>query len=94
MQVDIIGGGLSAIATALSLKKYDPSINVIIHEKHEEIGYNTDARRCGEAHHIEQVWKQWTPDNDSINSEISKGITYIGKTTITASIPSSFATAF
>lgn len=91
MQVDIIGGGLSGLATALSLKKHDKDIDVIVHEKHKQIGFNIDARRCGEAHHVEQQWKHWTPEKDSICSEIRTGITVIGKKTITVTIQPSSA---
>lgn len=91
MQVDIIGGGLSGLATAISLKKHDKDIEVIVHEKHKEIGFNTDARRCGEAHHLEEQWKQWMPEKETICSEIRTGITIIGKKTMTVTIPPSSA---
>ena len=86
MQVDIVGGGLSGLATALSLKQCNKDIHVIIHEKHRKIGFNTDARRCGEAHHVEKGWKQWTPGTDEICSGISTGITNIGSKKIVVSV--------
>ena len=91
MQVDIIGGGLSGLATALSLKQHDKKIKVIVHEKHKKIGFNTDARRCGEAHHVEQEWKQWTPTKESVCSEIQNGFTYVSGKKIVSKVGHSTA---
>lgn len=81
MQVDIIGGGLSGLATALSLKQHDASIDVIVHEKHKQIGFNTDGRRCGEAHHIDAEWMKWKPPPEGISTTITHAETVIGSKT-------------
>jgi flavin-dependent dehydrogenase len=81
MQVDIIGGGLSGLATALSIKEHDPSVDVIVHEKHGKIGYNRDARKCGEAHSIESFSLKWKPPKEAIATPIYKGKIISGKKT-------------
>jgi len=81
MKVDIIGGGLSGLSTAISIKDHDPSIHVILHEKHSEIGQNRDARKCGEAHCIEYFSKKWTPPAEAIATEIHYGKIEAGKKT-------------
>lgn len=70
VQLDIIGGGLSGLATAIAAKKTNPKLSVIVHEKHGDIGFNSDARKCGEAHAIESFSLQWTPSKNEIGSEI------------------------
>ena len=79
IQVDIVGGSISGLSTAISLKQNDKSIDVIIHEKYKKIGYNHEGRRCGEAHSIESGWKKWMPTGKSIFNEIKTGETIIGK---------------
>lgn len=81
MQVDIIGGGLSGLATALSIKEHDPSVDVIVHEKHKKIGYNRDARKCGEAHNIESFSLKWKPSKEGIATSIYHGEIVIGNKT-------------
>ncbi|MBS3801652.1 MAG: NAD(P)/FAD-dependent oxidoreductase [Candidatus Thermoplasmatota archaeon] len=81
MQVDIIGGGLSGLATALSIKEHDSSVDVIVHEKHKRIGYNRDARKCGEAHSIESFSLKWKPPKDAIATPIYQGKITSGKKT-------------
>ncbi len=81
MQVDIIGGGLSGLATAISLKQHDASIDVFVHEKHNKIGFNHDARKCGEAHCIESFSLKWKPPEEAIASPVYHGITIAGKKT-------------
>ncbi len=81
MQVDIIGGGLSGLATALSMKQHDSAIDVIVHEKHKCIGFNTDGRRCGEAHYIDAEWMKWKPPLEGRSTEILHAETIIGSKT-------------
>ena len=83
MQVDIIGGGLSGLATALSIKEHDPSVDVIVHEKHEKIGFNRDARKCGEAHSIESFSVKWKPPKEAIATPIYQGKILSGKKSYT-----------
>ena len=54
IKVDIIGGGIAGLSSAISLKENDKTIKVVIHEKNNKIGYNYEGRRCGEAHSITQ----------------------------------------
>jgi len=49
IKVDIVGGSFGGLSAAISLKEINKSIDVIVHEKHKEIGYNHEGRRCGEA---------------------------------------------
>ena len=79
IKVDIVGGSLSGLATAISLKKHDSSIDVIVHEKYNKIGYNHEGRRCGEAHSMESEWKKWKLEEKSIFNPIFKGEAVIGK---------------
>ncbi|UCH72193.1 MAG: NAD(P)/FAD-dependent oxidoreductase [Thermoplasmatales archaeon] len=80
LKVDIVGGGISGLSTAMSLKERDSSINVVVHEKHKKIGYNHEGRRCGEAHSIEHLWcSKWTPTGKSFFNEITKAEVLVGK---------------
>lgn len=78
MQVDIVGGGLSGLATALSIKQCDPTVDVFVHEKHNQIGKNHDARKCGEAHCVESFSLKWKPPVSTIATEIIHGETIAG----------------
>ena len=84
MKVDIIGGGLAGLSTAISMKKMNSNIQVIIHEKYKEIGYNPEGRRCGEGHTIEASWKEWKPDKISIFNNVTTVLTHLGNKTYTA----------
>ena len=37
IQVDIVGGSISGLSTAISLKQHNKSIDVIVHEKYKKI---------------------------------------------------------
>jgi len=87
MQVDIVGGSLSGLSTAISIKEHNPSIDVIVHEKYKTIGYNHEGRRCGEAHNVEREWFKWKPDEKSIFDQITKGHVIVGKRCYTATRP-------
>lgn len=78
MQIDIVGGSISGLSAAFSLKDNNKSITVIVHEKHKKIGYNHEGRRCGEAHSIENEWKKWQPIGKSIFNTITTGEGFIG----------------
>lgn len=79
IQVDIVGGSISGLSTAISLKQHDKSIDVIVHEKYKKIGYNHEGRRCGEAHSIENEWKKWKPIGKSVFNDIKIVEIIIGK---------------
>lgn len=83
IKVDIVGGSLSGLAAATSLKEHNKSINVTVHEKYKKIGYNHEGRRCGEAHTVESEWRKWKPIGKSIFNNISTGVTTIGNKTYT-----------
>jgi flavin-dependent dehydrogenase len=79
IKVDIVGGSLSGLSTAISIKEKDKSIDVVVHEKHKKIGYNHEGRRCGEAHSIEKEWSKWIPEKNSYYNEIKTGLAYVGE---------------
>ena len=79
IKVDIVGGSISGLTAAASLKQCNKSIDVVVHEKYKEIGYNHEGRRCGEAHSIENIWKRWVPEEASIFNHIYTVETIIGE---------------
>ena len=78
-KVDIVGGSLSGLSAAISLKEVDHNIDVVVHEKYKEIGYNHEGRRCGEAYSLEGEWKRWKPIGKSIFNKISTSETIVGE---------------
>ena len=78
IKVDIVGGSLAGLSSAISLKKYDKSIKVRVFEKYKKIGYNAEGRRCGEAHSLMPECKKWIPPKKSIFNEIRIGETVVG----------------
>lgn len=70
IKVDILGSGLSGLSTAISLKKHNKAIRVIIHEKNKKIGYNREGRRCGELFLLREDQKHLSPERNSIYNEI------------------------
>jgi flavin-dependent dehydrogenase len=78
IRVDIVGGSISGLSTAISLKEHDPTISVVVHEKYGQIGYNHEGRRCGEAHDVEPQWEKWRPQRASFYNEILGADIYIG----------------
>lgn len=78
IKVDIVGGSLSGLSTAISLKQINKSIDVTVYEKHKEIGYNHEGRRCGEAHSVEKEWDKWIPHGKSVFNEIEIGNVTVG----------------
>ena len=70
IEIDIIGGGLSGLSSAITIKRIDNKINVIVYEKHDKIGFNRDGRRCGEGYSLGEEWKYWRPVGDSIYNNI------------------------
>jgi len=78
IKINIVGGGISGLSTAISLKKHNKSIKVTVHEKYKTIGYNHEGRRCGEAHSVESEWIKWKPEEKSYFNEIKKAEVTIG----------------
>ena len=70
IKVDIVGGSISGLSAAISLKEHNRTITVFVHEKYKNIGYNPEGRRCGEAYRIEPLWNKWQPRKDVIYNEI------------------------
>jgi len=88
MKVDIVGAGPGGLSTAITLKEQDKSINVVVHEKNKEVGFNPEGRRCGEAHGIYKGLEKWQPVGKSIFNVINKEIFEIGDYTHTSKISS------
>ncbi len=78
IKIDIVGGSIAGMSTAIALKENNPSLNVVVHEKHKKIGYNHEGRRCGEAHSIDEEWSKWIPESNSIFNYITRGEVTIG----------------
>ena len=79
IKVDIVGGGIAGLNAALSLKKHNKNIKVVVHEKHKNIGYNHEGRRCGEIHAMKWGWSKGKPDEKSIFNKIKIIETNIGE---------------
>ncbi len=93
MKVDIIGGGIAGISASIALKKQDNSIDVILHEKNKKIGYNHNARKCGEGYQYVKEWGCEKPLKKSIFCEIKRvEINIGGKTSIFPSKPNTLFT--
>lgn len=87
IKIDIVGGGPAGLSAAISLKKNDESIKVVLHEKHKDIGYNRSARRCGEAHTIFRELNRWEPRKNSFFNTIKKQEFIIGNKKFIMPIP-------
>jgi flavin-dependent dehydrogenase len=79
IKVDIIGGSLSGLSTAISLKQHNKTLDVTIHEKYKTIGYNHEGRRCGEAFRAGGEWGKWKPVGKSVFNNITKVETVVGE---------------
>lgn len=93
MHVDIVGGGLAGLSTAISLKKQDSSISTTIYERHNQIGFNHDGRKCGEAF-FSEINNPWIPTGESLFNKIYQTKTIIGKKTYTQQFPKDRTPAF
>ena len=71
IKIDIVGGSIGGLSTAISLKEHDPSIHVVVHEKYKTIGFNPEGRRCGEAYRLQFLWKKWQPRDNIIFQHIT-----------------------
>jgi flavin-dependent dehydrogenase len=79
IKIDIVGGSIGGLSTAISLKEHDKSMNVVVHEKYKTIGYNPEGRRCGEAYRIQSLWKKWQPRKDIIYNQIKTLEGFLGE---------------
>jgi len=87
MKIDIVGGGLGGLSSAISIKEKNKDIDVTIHEKYKKIGYNYEGRRCGEAHTIYDQWSIHNPNEKSIFNNITKAEIYAGKKKFEYNVP-------
>jgi len=87
IRIDIVGGSLGGLSAALSLKRLDRTLDVVVHEKYNAIGYNHEGRRCGEGYEIEPDWNHWQPTERSIFNHIQQIETIVGKKTYRAHQP-------
>jgi flavin-dependent dehydrogenase len=78
IKVDIVGGSLSGLSTAISLKQHNKALDVTIHEKYKTIGYNHEGRRCGEAFRVGVKWAKWKPVGKSIFNNLTKFEAVVG----------------
>ena len=86
MQVDVVGGGVAGLSTAISLKKLDERISINLYEKHPVIAYNHDGRRCGEAF-FSEIENQWIPEGKSVFNSIHQVDIVIGNKTYYEKFP-------
>lgn len=78
LEIDIVGGSLSGLSSAISLKENNKKIKVNVFEKNKEIGFNYEGRKCGEAHTVEKEWCKWIPEKRSYYNIINKAIVAVG----------------
>lgn len=79
MHVDVVGGSIAGLTTAIACKHTNPSVDVTVYEKYKTIGFNHEGRRCGEAHSVESEWAKWKPNGESVFNEIFHVETIIGE---------------
>jgi flavin-dependent dehydrogenase len=88
IKIDIVGGGLSGLSTAITIREQNPHINVVVHEKNKEIGYNREGRRCGEGYCLYPEIIRWQPLEKSIFTVIKKQDFTVGEKTYHMPAPS------
>lgn len=66
IHVDIVGGGFGGLSTAITLKRLNKTISVTVHEKHRQIGYNPEGRRCAEGYPWYPDLPDWGPPDDCV----------------------------
>lgn len=81
IKIDIVGGSIGGLSTAITIKERDKKIKVYVHEKYKKIGYNHEGRRCGEAYPIYKKLIKWLPEEKSIFNTIEKEYFVIGDKT-------------
>jgi len=91
MKIDIIGGGIAGLSAAIELKRINSNIKVIVHEKNSEIGFNHDARKCGEGYSYLKDYDVEEPTGKSIFSRIGKIELEIGDRKIFAKTDKTYA---
>jgi flavin-dependent dehydrogenase len=94
MKIDIVGGSLSGLSTAITIKELDKSIDVTVHEKYKKIGYNHEGRRCGEAIALYKKMEKWQPSKTSIFNQINKVDMYVVNKKFEMPIPRSSSSVY
>jgi flavin-dependent dehydrogenase len=80
IKIDIVGGGFGGLCTAITIKRLDKTIQVTVHEKHNQIGYNPEGRRCAEGYNVYPALQEWGPPRNCIFNVIKKCEYIIGNT--------------
>lgn len=92
IHIDIVGGGFGGLSPGITIKRLDKNMKVVVHEKHKQIGYNPDGRRCAEGYTLYPDLPDWRPPSDCIFNVIKKVLFVIGNTSyqlpINPSMPS------
>ncbi len=86
IHVDIVGGGFGGLSTAISLKRLNKTIAVTVHEKHRQIGYNPEGRRCAEGYPWYPDLPDWGPPKDCVFTTIKNQEFIFEKTSYTPPI--------
>jgi flavin-dependent dehydrogenase len=81
IHVDIVGGSFGGLSTAITIKRLNKNITVTVHEKHRQIGYNTEGRRCAEGYIWYPDLPDWGPPSDCVFTVIKKQEFVLGTTT-------------
>jgi len=79
IKIDVVGGGLGGLSTAICLKEINKDISVTVHEKYKEIGYNHEGRRCGELYTCDGEQARWKPVGKSIFNSPNRLETIVGE---------------
>lgn len=80
IHVDIVGGSFGGLSTAITIKRLNKNISVTVYEKHRNIGYNPEGRRCAEGYIWYPDLLEWGPPSDCIFTTIKNQELVLGTT--------------
>jgi flavin-dependent dehydrogenase len=86
IHVDIVGGSFGGLSTALTIKRLDSTISITVYEKHNQIGYNPEGRRCAEGYPWYPDLPEWGPPDDCVFARIKSQEFVFGSTTYSPQI--------